>query len=207
MIPSFERPENSGTESLFSNPVLERLTRSHIAVPISLFVIYSCCLMTIHLVNSSLPLSLSILLFFLGWITFTWVEYQVHRHVFHLPLTSMARKKFQYTMHGVHHHHPKDKDRLAMPPALSILVATIVLFLLKIVLGVYVFAFFPGFLLGYAFYLLIHYLVHIHHPPKNVFKYLWTNHILHHYKDGKFDFGVSTPLWDYVYGTKHKSST
>jgi len=206
-MPTFERPENSGTERLFRNPFLEKLTRTHISVPIIIFIVYAASLVTFNIINSSVPVLLSIALFFLGWIFFSWVEYQVHRRVFHLSTNTPQREKFQYTVHGVHHHHPKDKDRLAMPPVLSVLIATVLLFIFKLFIGDYVFAFLPGFLVGYAFYLLIHYLVHIHRPPKNIFRHLWINHSIHHYKDGEMVFGVSTPLWDYVYGTMYKKET
>jgi sterol desaturase/sphingolipid hydroxylase (fatty acid hydroxylase superfamily) len=112
-----------------------------------------------------------------------------------------ARKKLQYTMHGVHHEYPKDKDRLAMPPLLSITLATILLLIFRVILGDFVFAFLPGFLVGYALYLSVHYMVHAFQPPKNFLKALWVNHGVHHYKDGEIVFGVSSPLWDYVYGT------
>ncbi len=58
-----------------------------------------------------------------------------------------------------------------------------------------------GFLVGYASHLAVHYLVHAYPPPKNFFKALWVNHSVHHYKDGEVVFGVSSPLWDYIYGT------
>jgi sterol desaturase/sphingolipid hydroxylase (fatty acid hydroxylase superfamily) len=201
---TFERPLSSGTERLFNNSFLERLTRSHISVPITLFIVYACCLMALNIANSWTSMRASIALFFLGWLVFSWVEYNVHRFLFHIDIRTAARAKFQYTMHGVHHHHPKDKDRLAMPPLLSIGISTLLLFILQLFIGHYVFAFLPGFLVGYAFYLLIHYLVHIHQPPKNIFRQLWINHAIHHYKDGEIVFGVSSPLWDYVYGTMCK---
>ena len=144
---------------------------------------------------------MTISLFFLGWLAYSWVEYQVHRRIFHIATTTEVRKKFQYTMHGVHHHHPKDKDRLAMPPVLSITLATALLIFFKALMGDYAFGFTAGFLVGYASYLLVHYLVHIHRPPKNFFRTLWINHSIHHYRDGEIIFGVSSPLWDYVYGT------
>jgi hypothetical protein len=199
------RPQNSGTRQLFSNPILERLTRTHIAVPVTIFILYAVALAVWNVQFTDFPASITILLFFAGWLTFTWVEYQVHRHVFHLSTYTEWRKNFQYIVHGVHHHYPKDKDRLAMPPLLSITIATILLIILKLVLGDYVFAFLPGFLVGYASYLLIHYMVHAFPPPKNVFKALWQNHSIHHYKDNDLLFGVSSPLWDYVYGTIPKT--
>lgn len=195
------KPENTGTERLFANPILERLSRSHISVPVGLFAAYAVGLMYWSATHTMLSAWITVGLFFTGWIAYSWVEYQVHRRLFHIPTTTEARKKFQYTMHGVHHHHPKDKDRLAMPPVLSVLLATILLIFFKTLMGDYAFAFTAGFLVGYALYLLVHYLVHIHRPPKNIFRNLWINHSIHHYRDGEIIFGVSSPLWDYVYGT------
>ena len=195
------RPQHNGTHQLFSNPILEKLTRTHIAVPVTIFIVYAIALAVWNVRFTDLPAGTTIVLFFAGWLTFSWVEYQVHRHVFHLSTYNTWRKNFQYIVHGVHHHYPKDKDRLAMPPLLSITIATILLIILKLVLGDYVFAFLPGFLVGYASYLLIHYMVHAYPPPKNIFKALWKNHSVHHYKRGDLLFGVSSPLWDYIYGT------
>ncbi len=200
-----KRPQHAGTETLFAYPVLEKLTRWPIGIPITLFLAYVGGLIVINFTYSYIPASLSILFFFLGWIVFSWVEYQVHRHLFHISPITFARRKFQYMMHGIHHFHPKDKARLAMPPLLSITIATLLLFVLRWLMGDYVFAFLPGFFVGYAFYLLIHYVVHVHPAPKNIFKHLWINHAIHHYKNDKVIFGVSSPFWDYVYSTLPKN--
>lgn len=193
--------ETTGTERLFNNPILERLTRSHISVPVTLFGLYGIGLLFWSARNTALSVPLTVALFFGGTLIFTWVEYLVHRFLFHIPTTTDSRKKFQYTMHGVHHHHPKDKDRIAMPPLLSITLATVLLIIFRFVLGDYAFSFTAGFLVGYGGYLLVHYLVHIHRAPKNMFRTLWINHGIHHYKDGEIIFGVTSPLWDHVYGT------
>lgn len=194
-------PKNKGSRQLFANPVLEKLSRTHISVPLIIFFTYSAALLYWSVTHTSLSIYVSIGMFFLGLLTFTWVEYMVHRHVFHMKTYTAVRAKLQYTMHGVHHEFPKDKDRLAMPPLLSVTISTILLLLLKLVLGEFVFAFLPGFLVGYAAYLAIHYMVHAYQPPKNFLKALWVNHSVHHYKDGEVVFGVSSPLWDYIYGT------
>lgn len=202
------KPQNKGTRQLFKNPVLERLSRTHIAVPLVIFFSYAAGLLYWSVTHTSLSPWLTVVLFFTGWLVFTWVEYQVHRHVFHMATYTKWREKLQYTMHGVHHEFPKDKDRLAMPPLLSVTIATILLLLLRLVLGDFVFAFLPGFLVGYASYLGVHYMVHVYQPPKNFLKALWINHGIHHYKNGEIVFGVSSPLWDYIYGTmkeKNKS--
>ncbi|MBI1769045.1 MAG: sterol desaturase family protein [Bacteroidetes bacterium] len=195
------KPQSKGTKRLFKNPILEKLTRTHIAVPLVIFLLYASVLLYWSVTHTSLSAGTTIGMFFLGVFAFTWFEYLTHRYIFHMSTGTEKRAKVQYTMHGIHHEYPKDKERLAMPPLISISIATILLFVLRLILGDLVFSFLPGFLVGYAFYLSIHYMIHTFQPPKNFFKVLWINHSMHHYKDGVEIFGVSSPLWDYVYGT------
>jgi sterol desaturase/sphingolipid hydroxylase (fatty acid hydroxylase superfamily) len=198
------KPQNKGTKQLFQNPVLEKLSRTHISVPLIIFFLYSAGLLYWSITHTSLSLGTTVLMFLLGTISFTWVEYNIHRYLFHMRPDTEQRAKAQYTMHGVHHEFPKDKTRLAMPPVLSITLSTLLLFIFRLVLGDFVFSFLPGFLVGYAAYLSVHYMVHAFQPPKNFFKALWVNHGVHHYKNGEVVFGVSSPLWDYIYGTMAK---
>lgn len=200
-------PKNRGSKQLFKNPILEKLSRTHIAIPITIFFVYSAVLLYWSITHTSLSAALTTGMFFLGALTFTWVEYITHRYVFHMKTYSKFREKIQYAIHGVHHEFPKDKDRLAMPPLLSITIATLLLLLLRLFMGDVTFAFLPGFLVGYAYYLSVHYIVHVYQPPKNIFKALWVNHAVHHYKDGEYVFGVSSPLWDYIYGTMREKRT
>lgn len=195
------KPQNKGTKQLFKNPILEKLTRTHISVPLIIFFLYSGGLLYWSVTHTNLSVWTTVGMFFLGMISFTWVEYNVHRYFFHMEPSTERKAKIQYTMHGVHHEFPKDKDRLAMPPVLSITVATILLLVFRLILGDLVFSFLPGFLVGYAGYLAVHYMVHAFQPPKNFLKSLWINHGTHHYKNGEVVFGVSSPLWDYIYGT------
>jgi sterol desaturase/sphingolipid hydroxylase (fatty acid hydroxylase superfamily) len=195
------KPKNSGTKQLFDNPILERLSRTHISVPISIFFVISAVLLFYAFKYTTLPGYLIPILFFSGFLFFTLVEYLVHRFVFHMEPTSNFKKRIQYNMHGVHHEYPKDKDRLAMPPLLSIALAGIFFVIFYSLINTKVFGFLPGVLSGYASYLFVHYIVHAYAPPKNIFKELWVNHAIHHYKDSSMVFGVSSPLWDYIFGT------
>jgi len=195
------KPKNSGKKQLFENPVLERLTRTHIAVPITIFVLFSGTLLAYAFIMAQLPYYIIGLLFLAGLLLFSFVEYVMHRYVFHMSTHTSVRAKLQYTMHGVHHEYPKDKERLAMPPILSITIAIFLLAVTYLIMNKYTFAFLPGFVMGYAGYLFVHYITHAYAPPKNAFRQLWINHSVHHYKDGSKAFGVSSPLWDYVFGT------
>lgn len=194
-------PKNKGTKQLFTNPILEKLSRTHISIPLTIFFSYALVLLYWSVTHTSLTAVTTTALFVVGVLAFTLVEYLVHRYIFHMATYNRWREKFQYTVHGVHHEYPKDKDRLAMPPLLSVTISTVLLLICRLFLGDYTFAFLPGFLVGYAYYLSIHYIVHVYQPPKNFFKILWVNHAIHHYKHGEYVFGVSSPFWDYVFGT------
>ncbi len=196
------KPKSSGTKALFQSPVLEKLSRTHISVPIIIMLSYSLSLLYWSITHTALSAGSTVGLFFCGLLFYTWLEYMLHRHIFHMATYTNIRKKLQYVMHGVHHEFPKDKSRLAMPPLLSITLSSVLLLIFRVILGDFVFAFLPGVLVGYSTYLSIHYMIHVFQPPNNFFKKLWINHSVHHYKNGEVVFGVSSPLWDYVYRTR-----
>jgi len=194
------KPNNKRSRD-FKNPVLEKLSRTHISVPLTLFSIYSGALLYYSITYTDLSTVITGSLFALGLLAFTLTEYLMHRYVFHMDTNTELRKKIQYTSHGVHHEFPKDKTRLAMPPIVSVTLSTALLLLLRLVMGDLVFSFLPGFLMGYAGYLFVHYIIHSYQPPKNVFKILWIHHGIHHFKKNEKAFGVSSPLWDYIFQT------
>ena len=203
-IGRLDRPDNFGSATLFSNPVLERISRTHISIPITLFLSISSVSMYYGVVTTSIPLGLGLAFSVLGLLAFTFVEYMMHKHFFHMEPDTPLKDKLQYNVHGVHHDYPKDKDRLAMPPFVSAAYAAILYLVFNLLMGDFALYFLPGFLLGYSGYLGVHYVVHVYNPPKNFFKVLWVNHAIHHYKNPDSAFGVSSPLWDYLLGTLPK---
>jgi sterol desaturase/sphingolipid hydroxylase (fatty acid hydroxylase superfamily) len=203
-IGRLDRPDNFGSATLFSNPVLERISRTHISIPITLFLSISTVSMYYGVVATSIPLGFGLAFSVLGLLAFTLVEYLMHKHFFHMEPDTPLKDKLQYNVHGVHHDYPRDKDRLAMPPFVSAAYAAILYLVFTLLMGDFALYFLPGFLLGYSGYLGVHYVVHVYNPPKNFLKVLWVNHAIHHYKDPDSAFGVSSPLWDYLLGTLPK---
>lgn len=196
------RPHHKGSGTVFKNPFLEQLTKTHIAIPLSLFTIISCCLIYYGIIEKGFTTPIMIGLFFAGMFVFTLVEYLMHRFLYHLgPDYDHNPEKFSYKVHGVHHDYPKDKKRLAMPPVIALILSTFFFILYRAIMGDYVFGFLAGFLMGYTLYLSVHYSVHIFKVPNNFLKILWHHHAIHHYRDPNKAFGVSSPLWDYVFGT------
>ncbi|PWJ44362.1 sterol desaturase family protein [Sediminitomix flava] len=198
---STERINKPANDQLFDNKLLEYLTHTHAYVPISIFLVGSIG-MIFYGVYENLISPISCLAAFIsGWLLFTWVEYAAHRFVYHMPETTQFRKDLTYKFHGVHHDFPKDKSRLAMPPIVSTVLASLLFVMFTFLMGNWTYGFLPGFLTGYATYLLIHYIVHSYRPPKNFLRVLWVHHGIHHYKDPERAFGVSSTLWDHIYGT------
>ena len=192
---------NKGTVTLFNNRFIEALSRTHFLTPIILYIMMASAIIFYNF-NFNFPTSWRMIYMIpFGIFSFSFVEYLIHRFIFHFQAKTETQQELKYKIHGVHHEYPRDKDRLAMPPVFSICIAIIFYAFFKLVLGNLALLFFPGFLLGYCIYLLIHYAVHRFHPPKNFLKILWTHHALHHYKDDHNYFGVSVPLWDYIFGT------
>jgi sterol desaturase/sphingolipid hydroxylase (fatty acid hydroxylase superfamily) len=199
------KPQHKGTKQLFKNPVLEKLSRTHIAIPLTLYAILSIG----FIVYGAIVIGLSVFqlagLFVAGLLSFTLAEYLMHRYLYHHEPSTEKGKKFIYTVHGVHHEFPKDKDRLAMPPLLALILIVILFSLFYLMMGNGVYGFLPGFILGYSLYLFVHYAVHAYAPPKNFLKVLWVNHGIHHYKEPDRAYGVSSPLWDVIFGTLPES--
>ncbi|WP_246070147.1 sterol desaturase family protein [Mangrovivirga cuniculi] len=190
--------EHQQSAKMFENPVLERLRKSHIAVPISIFVIISIGLLVYATSTTSIPATTTIGLFFVGIFVFTLVEYVVHKEVYHAKTDSLLKQG-----HTFHHEYPKQRSFLAMPPIMSVITAIVLFLLFRLILNDYSFSFLAGFLLAYAGYLVIHAITHIYKPPKNFLKIWWKHHLVHHYND-KVNFGVTSPFWDHIFGTVEK---
>ncbi len=195
------RISNKGTTALFNNKFLEALTRTHVAVPIVLYNGVGLIILFYASRYTSLNMIHALYLFPLGMFTFSLVEYCIHRFLFHFTPKNEKQEHFKYKIHGVHHEYPRDKERLVMPPVVSILIAVFFYIVFRLLMAETVLLFFPGFLSGYCVYLSIHYAVHRYRPPKNFLRILWTHHALHHYKADDTAFAVSLPIWDHLFGT------
>ncbi len=197
----FQKIHNKGQAQLFRNGYLEYLTKTHPLViwgmymPVLLFLPYYAA------ASLEMPV-LTVFLVYIGGIFFwTFMEYILHRFAFHHHPNTERGKRINYVLHGNHHEYPRDKERLFMPAVPSLIIASAFFFVFYLALGKYVFPFFPGFMLGYLVYGSMHYAIHAWNPPFKWMKGLWRNHHLHHYKHSDMGFGVSSTLWDHVFGT------
>ncbi len=142
--------------------------------------------------------------FLLGVLLWTFLEYVLHRFLGH----EHKGKNFFKDEHLVHHrkvHYfaPAYKKIGAATVVAAGLFATLSLALswtiaLSFVLG----------LMGmYGFYEYVHARYHRKGPVAQIFIVLRKHHFYHHFHQPKLNHGVTTRLWDRVFGTFHRVET
>ena len=183
---------------MFKNDFMEGLSKVHFAVPLFIFI-PAIIIFTYKSFVAGVSISNYALFFLIGVAVWTATEYLMHRFVFHFHPTSETGKKVFFIMHGVHHDYPRDKMRLVLPPSVSIPLSTAFYFLFSSFLpSQHLFAFFPGFLLGYLVYDMLHYAMHHYNFKSGLMKKVKQHHMLHHYQNPDKGYGVSSSLWDIV---------
>jgi len=200
-----EKPHQS--IRLFENDFLERLSHVHPITPLLFWGPIAAWLIwrsvAVHEISGVALLGLAVA----GVFTWTLAEYCLHRFLFHYPATSKLGKWLVFLFHGNHHHDPKDKTRLVMPPAGAVpIMAALYLLFGLVIPQPWIEPFCAFFILGYLVYDYIHYATH-HFPMRNpVAKYLKLYHLKHHFSGEGGRYGVSSPLWDKILGTTGSKS-
>ena len=192
------------TIRMFESDFIEFFSRVHPVTPLLLYVPVIAYMLYVSLWHQKLPILAVAGLFLLGVLLWTLVEYLIHRYIFHYEPKSHLGKRLHYIIHGVHHDYPNDARRLVMPPSISIPLAVLFYILFLLIFGHLAPGVFAGLVFGYVCYDMLHYATH-HFPMKRGL-WLWLKqyHLRHHYKDDDAGFGISSPLWDFVFGTTRK---
>lgn len=143
--------------------------------------------------------------FFVGMLTFAFSEYLTHRFFFHLKAPkNLYFLKFLKRIHYDHHIDPNNLKLLFLPLWYSLpnfLILSLVFYYFSKSL-LYTNAFGTGLLAMLLVYEWKHYVAH--RPIKPITKFgRWVKkvHILHHFKNENYWYGVSTPFADYLFGT------
>lgn len=196
-----KKPDNKGQARLFESRYLEMLTKTH---PLVIWGMYLPVIgYMLYYSHRTLGYGIGMIALIFAGAVLCWslFEYIMHRFVFHMASENALQQRCIYILHGNHHEYPRDKQRLLMPPVPSLILASLIFGGMYLLLHRITFIFFPGFLLGYLSYGSLHYAIHAWNPPFPFMKPLWRNHHLHHYKSEEKGFGVSSSLWDRVFGT------
>ncbi len=195
---------------LFKSDYLEFFTHIHPAVVLLLYVPVVVFFLAQAYVVRAGALVPSVGIYALGIGVWSLSEYLLHRYLFHYEPTHPTLKWVWYLIHGVHHEQPQCKTRLVMPPILSIPLALLFYGFFQLVVGTMIGApfwvapLFAGFVTGYIAYDMLHYAEHHLSMKWGFLKFVKRYHLLHHFRTPEHRFGVSSPLWDYIFGTGPK---
>jgi 4-hydroxysphinganine ceramide fatty acyl 2-hydroxylase len=192
------------TVRMFESDFMEFFSRVHPATPLLLYMPVVGGMLYLSLWQRKLSILTVAGLFVLGILLWTLLEYLIHRYIFHYEPKSHLGKRLHYIVHGVHHDYPNDARRLVMPPSISVPLAVLFYILFLLIFGHLAPGVFAGLVFGYVCYDMLHYATH-HFPMKRGL-WLWLKqyHLRHHYKNDDAGFGISSPIWDYVFGTTRK---
>ena len=192
---------------LFRNPVLEALSHVHPLVPLVVWSPLVVWLLLRALFVHEMGLLAVVGVVLVGLVTWSLAEYLLHRFLFHFPAKSRLGRWLVFVFHGVHHDSPQDKSRLVMPPVPAALILAMLWLLFGLVVPrPWIEPFMAAFISGYLIYDYTHYATHhfaMRHP---VLRFIKRYHMQHHFSSEPGRFGVSSPLWDLVFGTYPKKA-
>jgi len=135
----------------------------------------------------------------LGIATWSLVEYLLHRFLGHDRRTMPNFFSVEHTRH----HTEGDYFAPAWKKGLAALVTSVLVFLLLrlVVEPSLAIAYTAGFVGMYGIYELVHRRAHTHEGIGAYGRYLRRHHFHHHFGNPKANHGVTSPLWDLVFGS------
>lgn len=133
-----------------------------------------------------------LMLFAAGMLAWTFVEYALHGWMSHRFVT------FATPLHQVHHRDPAAVFAIgAWLPTAAVLAFLLIHFEMTPAM-----VFVCGLVAGFAAYEAVHYRLHFARPASRFETRLRTRHLAHHIAIDDRCLGVTSPLWDWMFGTE-----
>ncbi|WP_017152427.1 sterol desaturase family protein [Bacillus bingmayongensis] len=168
-------------------------------------IMFGVFILFIIILKMKLFTGVAILSCLAGIVFYTINEYVTHRFLFHMkPPKNPLLLKMLKRLHYDHHVYPDDLKLLFLPVWYSMPGFAIYLFILYGVTNhvTITLSFGMGMIVMLLVYEWKHYIAHRPIRPLTRFgRWLKKQHILHHYKNENYWFGVSNPVYDFLFGT------
>jgi sterol desaturase/sphingolipid hydroxylase (fatty acid hydroxylase superfamily) len=146
-----------------------------------------------------------------GVMAWTLLEYGLYRFVFHvqIPLRNPRLRELVNASHLSHHASPRDPTKVLVQPLYGLVISAMLYGLIYaavrsplsatvVMIGIWT---------GFLYYEAVHYRVHFSLSPSGLIARQRRSHFFHHFTNNKRCFGVTSPLWDYVFGTTFSERT
>jgi sterol desaturase/sphingolipid hydroxylase (fatty acid hydroxylase superfamily) len=174
---------------MFDNAFLEACSRVHPATPFIFYIPLTTALRAALFVP-------------LGFLTWVWMEYGIHRYFFHWEGSGPFTRWLHEITHGYHHKYPDDSKRLVMPLGASIPMALLIAGGLWMVGELrWTAPYFLGIVWGYLWYDFLHWSTHHRTPLTAWGKALRAHHMAHHFARPDRNFGISHRWVDMLVGS------
>ncbi len=172
------------------------------------FLFYAVTLSCLHVaILNSLPLSLTaaVALVAAGLLSWGLIEYVVHRWVLHRVPRAAGFNLPGNLTHLRHHENPLALERLTVQLSESLPICLVYFLLAWALSGSWQAAtyLFTGLIAGYCFYEYLDFQAHHGTSQSRLARYFRRYHLLHHHYDAAVRYGVTSPLFDYLFGTFH----
>lgn len=191
----------------FENDLLEFLTRNEWwVIPLIWFPVV--CWFESMSVRMGHDLPHIALIIVTGIFIWTLMEYTLHRFLFHIKTKSYWGNTLHYLLHGCHHKHPQDAQRLVFPPTAAAILLVPLWNMVKLISTPSVTpGLVGGILLGYVMYDVTHYYLHHGQPKRGVPRHLKRYHLNHHFRLHTMGYGITSSFWDRVFETLPESKS
>jgi sterol desaturase/sphingolipid hydroxylase (fatty acid hydroxylase superfamily) len=142
----------------------------------------------------------------IGLFVWSLLEYTLHRFIFHMrfQVRNPRLREALNASHLVHHVAPRDEDKLLVRTPFALLISALV-FAITLVFSANVASssgVMTGIWAGFLYYEAVHYRVHLRLSNSRLISWQRRAHFYHHFTNNKRCFGVTSPLWDYVFRTQ-----
>ena len=139
----------------------------------------------------------------IGVLLWTVLEYFFHRYLLHAAFRSPLLSRFINASHLQHHTAPRDPNKILVYPSFALVVSSIIYAILVgvtrnlfhasgIIIGIWA---------GFLYYESVHYRVHMSLAHSRILQRQRRAHFQHHFSNPNRSFGVTSPIWDYVFRT------
>lgn len=192
--------QRATTTRLFQNAILERLSRVHPLTPFVAWLPIVFMVASRAVAHPEVGIASTAVFTMIGIVFWTLTEYVLHRFAFHYIVDTPLGQRLHFMIHGVHHSHPRDPERVVMPLLVSLPIGGLFCSAFYLVLGPVGLGMSVGFILGYLAYDGLHWAIHQRTLDMPILRDIRRHHLLHHGQESR-GFGVSSPLWDIVFRT------
>jgi sterol desaturase/sphingolipid hydroxylase (fatty acid hydroxylase superfamily) len=174
--------------------------------PVCVFVPLVVASVLWNLLDGTTPAWMFFALPAVGYLFWTLLEYLLHSEIFHragLPgiLRGLAEG------HLSHHDDPPNPSLIVARLSFSLPIAAVLFGVFSLALWSARLAALlaSGVIVGYLSYEIVHFAIHRSPRMRRLVKPLASHHLHHHYADPSRCFGVSVPLWDWVFRTGRRT--